>query len=84
MVREGCELLEALSKESPLILVLEDLHWSDHATLDFLSLLARRNEPAPLMIVASYRPVDASQRAHPVTLIHRELQTARRQLGNRA
>jgi DNA-binding winged helix-turn-helix (wHTH) protein/tetratricopeptide (TPR) repeat protein len=74
MVREGCELLEALSKESPLILVLEDLHWSDHATLDFLSLLACRNEPAHLMVVASYRPVDASQGMHPVSLIHRELQ----------
>jgi DNA-binding winged helix-turn-helix (wHTH) protein/tetratricopeptide (TPR) repeat protein len=74
MVREGCELLEALSKESPLILVLEDLHWSDHATLDFLSLLACRNEPAHLMIVASYRPVEASQDTHPVSSIHRELQ----------
>ena len=30
---------------------------------------------ASLMIVASYRPADASRRAHPVTLIHRELQT---------
>jgi DNA-binding winged helix-turn-helix (wHTH) protein/tetratricopeptide (TPR) repeat protein len=74
MVREGCELLEALSKERPLILVLEDLHWSDHATMDFLSLLARRHESAPLMVVASYRPVDANLRAHPVTSIHRELQ----------
>src|SRR4051794_13347472 len=74
MVREGCELLEALSKESPLILVLEDLHWSDHATMDFLSLLARRHESAPLMVMASYRPVDANLRAHSVTLAHRELQ----------
>ena len=74
MVREGCELLEALSKERPLILVLEDLHWSDHATMDFLSLLARRHESAPLMVMASYRPVDANLRAHSVTLIHRELQ----------
>ena len=74
MVREGCELLEALSKERPLILVLEDLHWSDHATMDFLSLLARRHESAPLMVMATYRPVDADLRAHSVTLIHRELQ----------
>ncbi|WON73434.1 AAA family ATPase [Nitrosospira sp. Is2] len=74
MVREGCELLEALSTGRPLILVLEDLHWSDDATLDFLSLLARRNEAAPLMIMASYRPTDASRRAHSVTLIHQELQ----------
>jgi DNA-binding winged helix-turn-helix (wHTH) protein/tetratricopeptide (TPR) repeat protein len=75
MVREGCELLEALSKDRPLVLVLEDLHWSDHATLDFLSLLALRNEAAALMIVASYRPVEASERMHPVTLVHHELQT---------
>ncbi|SEK61131.1 AAA family ATPase [Nitrosovibrio tenuis] len=74
MVREGCELLEALSKDTPLIAVLEDLHWSDHATLDFLSLLARRNEPVPIMIVASYRPVDASLHTHPIALIHDELQ----------
>src|SRR3954454_6994961 len=74
MVREGCELLEAMSKEAPLILVLEDLHWSDHATIDFLSLLARRHESAPLMVMASYRPVDANLRAHSVTLIHHELQ----------
>lgn len=73
MVREGCELLETLSK-APLVLILEDLHWSDHATLDFLSLLAQRDEPAFLLVLATYRPVDASLQVHPVTLIHRELQ----------
>ena len=74
MVREGCELLETLSKEKPLVLILEDLHWSDHATLDFLGLLARRSEPARLLVLASYRPVDASIQVHPVTVVHRELQ----------
>src|SRR5690606_33471528 len=73
MVREGCELLETLSK-TPLILVLEDVHWSDHATLDFLSLLAQRHVPACLMVLATYRPVDASQQVHPVTAVHRDLQ----------
>lgn len=73
MVREGCELLETLSK-APLILVLEDLHWSDHATLDFLSLLAQRHVTAYLMVLATYRPVDASQQVHPVTEVHRDLQ----------
>lgn len=73
MVREGCELLETLSKV-PLILVLEDVHWSDHATLDFLSLLAQRHVSACLMVLATYRPVDASQQVHPVTMIHRDLQ----------
>mgnify|MGYP001544913064 CR=1 FL=1 len=74
MIREGCELLETLSKEAPLILVLEDLHWSDHATLDFLSLLAQRSEPAALLVLASYRPIDAGLQAYSVALVHRELQ----------
>lgn len=74
MIREGCELLETLSKDAPLILVLEDLHWSDHATLDFLGLLARRSESAALLVLASYRPVDATLQAHSVALVHRELQ----------
>ena len=74
MIREGCELLESLSRNAPLILVLEDLHWSDHATLDFLSLLARRNEPAALLVLASYRLVDATLQRHSVASVHRELQ----------
>ena len=70
MIREGCELLETLSRDAPLILVLEDLHWSDHATLDFLSLLARRSESAALLVLASYRPgrrqpTDAFRRVGP-------------------
>lgn len=73
MVREGCELLERLSAHGPLVLVLEDLHWSDPGTLDLISLLARRDEPAALLVLASYRPVDAQLQAHPVMLAHREL-----------
>ncbi|HJT51193.1 MAG TPA: AAA family ATPase, partial [Nitrosospira sp.] len=79
MVREGCELLETLSKV-PLVLVLEDLHWSDHATLDFLSLLAQRHMTARLMVLATYRPLDASQQVHPVTGVHRDLQLKLREV----
>ncbi len=74
MIREGCELLESLSRNEPLILVLEDLHWSDHATLDFLSLLARRSESAAILVLATYRVVDANLQTHSVALVHRELQ----------
>src|SRR5262249_33668784 len=51
MLREMGEALEALTANSPLVLVLEDLHWSDHATLDLLTLLGRRQEPARLLVV---------------------------------
>jgi predicted ATPase/DNA-binding winged helix-turn-helix (wHTH) protein len=73
MLREGCILLEELCGAAPLVLVVEDLHWSDHATLDFLALLAQRNPPARLLVLASYRPGDAAFHTHPVTTLHQEL-----------
>src|SRR5436305_8202425 len=59
MVREFCEALEALTAKSPLIIILEDLHWADASTLDLISALARRREPAKLVVIGTYRPVDA-------------------------
>src|SRR5262249_53980153 len=40
MLREMAEVVEALTAEQPLVLVLEDLHWSDYATVDLLSFVA--------------------------------------------
>jgi tetratricopeptide (TPR) repeat protein len=59
MVRELCEALEQFASEHPLILILEDLQWVDDSTLDLLSALARRRSPAKLMVLSTYRPVDA-------------------------
>jgi DNA-binding winged helix-turn-helix (wHTH) protein/tetratricopeptide (TPR) repeat protein len=73
MLREGCLLMEELCGAAPLVLVVEDLHWSDYATLDLLALLAERNSPARLLVLASYRPGDAAFHGHPVTTLHREL-----------
>ena len=44
MLREMTQALEALAAEVPLVLVLEDLHWSDFSTLELISALARRDE----------------------------------------
>src|SRR5262249_3706453 len=60
MLREVVEALEALAAEqAPLAIVLEDLHWSDFATLDILSLLARRRERADVLVIATSPPVGA-------------------------
>ena len=48
-----CGALEELAAEKPLVLVFEDLHWADNATLDLVSALARRRAPAQLLIVAT-------------------------------
>ena len=47
MLRELAEAVEVLTVSRPLLLVLEDLHWSDYATLDLLTYLARRLGPLP-------------------------------------
>jgi DNA-binding SARP family transcriptional activator len=56
MLREMVETVAALAAQSGLVLVIEDLHWSDLSTLDLLRALARRREPARLLTVATLRP----------------------------
>jgi DNA-binding winged helix-turn-helix (wHTH) protein/predicted ATPase len=73
MLREAAECLEAVSAEQPLVLVLEDLHWSDHATLDLLTWLARRREPARLLVLGTYRPVEVIVQGHPLQAVKQEL-----------
>src|SRR5262245_30326776 len=73
MLREVAECLEAVSAEQPLVLVLEDLHWSDHATLDLLTWLARRREPARLLVLGTYRPVEVIMQGHPLQAVKQEL-----------
>lgn len=37
------------------VIVIEDIHWADEATLDLLRFLARRIREIPVLIVATYR-----------------------------
>jgi DNA-binding winged helix-turn-helix (wHTH) protein/tetratricopeptide (TPR) repeat protein len=58
MLRELTEALEALTVADPLVLVLEDLHWCDSATLQWLGYAARRRDSARLLVLGTYRPVE--------------------------
>ena len=77
MLREIAELTEALGAEQLLILVLEDLHWSDPSTLDLVGFLAQRREPARLLVLGSYRPVDAVITEHPIRDLKHRLHARR-------
>jgi predicted ATPase/DNA-binding winged helix-turn-helix (wHTH) protein len=74
MLRELSEALEAASMDAPLVLVLEDLHWSDSATVDLLVMLARRSDPAHVLVLATYRPSDVAVSGHPLKPAKQELQ----------
>jgi DNA-binding CsgD family transcriptional regulator/tetratricopeptide (TPR) repeat protein len=53
------------------IIVLEDLHWADEATLDVLRVLGRRMETLPALVIVTYR--DGLDRAHPLRVVLGEL-----------
>jgi predicted ATPase len=76
MLREMAEAAELFTAQHGLVVVLEDLHWSDVATLDWLTYVARRREPAKLMILGTYRPTDVLASNHPLRAVVQEL-TAR-------
>jgi DNA-binding winged helix-turn-helix (wHTH) protein/tetratricopeptide (TPR) repeat protein len=73
MVREICEALEAITIQNPLIICLEDLHWVDPSTLDFLSALARRRGPAKLLLLGTYRPADVIISQSPLKALKQDL-----------
>lgn len=56
MLRELAMFVERASCETPLVLVIEDLHWCDSATLEALDLLARHTDPARLLVIGTLRP----------------------------
>jgi eukaryotic-like serine/threonine-protein kinase len=56
----------------PLMLLLEDLHWSDRGTLDLLNHLGRNLDGARLLVVGTYRDVEVD-RSHPLSAALAEL-----------
>src|SRR5204863_26771 len=66
-------LLERLSPPNPLsIVVLEDLHWADEATLDFVRFLGRRIQRTRCLLIVTYRD-DELTPAHPLRTVLGEL-----------
>jgi DNA-binding winged helix-turn-helix (wHTH) protein/predicted ATPase len=74
MLREMAEAIEAMAADALLLVVLEDLQWSDYSTLDLISYLGRRRDPARLLVLGTYRPVDVILGEHPLKDVKRELQ----------
>jgi DNA-binding winged helix-turn-helix (wHTH) protein/tetratricopeptide (TPR) repeat protein len=56
MLRELANAVEALAARDPLVMAIEDLHWSDPSTLDWIASVAARTDPAKLLLVATLRP----------------------------
>jgi DNA-binding CsgD family transcriptional regulator len=68
-------LLRELSRGVPTVLVIEDLHWADEATLDVVRLLARKADTAPALVLGTYRDDELDLR-HPLRVVLGELARA--------
>lgn len=66
--------LRDILRTEPTLVVLEDLHWADEATLDALRFLGRRMADTPVLIVVTYRHDEVSAR-HPLRLVLGDLAT---------
>src|SRR6266480_3260017 len=68
-------LFEDATRETPLVLILDDVHWADTPTLTLLRQLATHDAPMRLLVIATYRDSELA-RGHPLAVLladlHRE------------
>jgi tetratricopeptide (TPR) repeat protein/tRNA A-37 threonylcarbamoyl transferase component Bud32 len=74
MLREFGEVLGALSSAGPLVLLLEDLHWSDPSSIDLLRHVGPRASELRLLLIGTLRPEEVERKDHPLRNCKRELQ----------
>ncbi len=73
MLREMGQFLDRYTERRPLLLVTEDLHWSDRATIQLIDYIARRRRSARLMWLASFRLAEVVALDHPLNPLRHEL-----------
>lgn len=71
-------VFQAIARQHPLILALDDLHWADAGTINLLFHLGRRLQASRIVVAAAYRPdavaAPSDRELHPLELVVRELQ----------
>ena len=65
-------LMNELEAPAPTVLILEDLHWADEATLDVVRLVSQRVRALPALLVVTYRD-EQVHRSHPLRIVLGEL-----------
>ncbi|MFN8513320.1 MAG: AAA family ATPase [Chloroflexia bacterium] len=67
--RRAQSYLGALAAHRPLVLLLEDLHWADPASLDLLRALARSLATMPVLLIVTFRSEDVARDHHLYALL---------------
>jgi serine/threonine protein kinase/tetratricopeptide (TPR) repeat protein len=75
MMREMGDALGVLANTSPIVLLLEDLHWADPSSVDLLRHLSQRIGTQRLLIAGTFRPEDIERSGHPLKSYKAEMQS---------
>jgi tetratricopeptide (TPR) repeat protein len=60
----AAEFFSEVARNVPVIFLLDDLHWADDGSLDFMDHIMRACADAPLLVVTAARPALLERRAH--------------------
>src|SRR6201988_5138085 len=74
MMREMGDALGMLATATPVVLLLEDLHWADPSSVDLLRHLSQRINTQRLLIAGTFRPEDVERSGHPLKSYKAEMQ----------
>jgi DNA-binding winged helix-turn-helix (wHTH) protein/tetratricopeptide (TPR) repeat protein len=77
MVREFHELIVRFTEKQPLLFVMEDLHWSDQATLRLMDHFARQRGSAKILWIGTFRLTQVIAEDHPLQALRQELRLHR-------
>ena len=72
--REFFAFLQEVCRHRPLLLFLEDVHWTDSSTIDLLAYIATRFETLPMLVVLTYRAGEMVDRLHPLMQLKLDLE----------
>lgn len=75
MRREFSTFLLAIAQTRPIILFLDDVHWSDISTIDLLVHIGSKLGASQVLVILAYRPAEMQLTQHPFLRVQRDLQT---------
>lgn len=73
--RELATFLSEITRQEPLVLFFDDVHWTDPSTVDLLAHLATNFDGTKILVIVTYRPSELLLLKHPFIAVKREIQT---------
>jgi DNA-binding winged helix-turn-helix (wHTH) protein/predicted ATPase len=72
--REFAAFICEITRQKPLVLFFDDVHWTDPSTVDLLSHLATKFDSTRILVIVTYRPSELLLLKHPFAEVRRGLQ----------